>query len=74
MNATAPKIIDLPSIDANWRPSFITVKIKVAIATDGAALRSPAKLFGRNKSPKSANAETANPQTTTLNRMSPTVT
>lgn len=42
-------------------PSTAAESARVASATDGAAPNSPAKLFGLNRSPSSANVETDSP-------------
>src|SRR5438046_6847623 len=59
--ATALRIIERASIAVWFRPSFATVRTIVARATDGAAPKSPAKLFGFNVSLRTANMETMIP-------------
>jgi len=61
--AMAPKIIDRASTAANNFPSVMMVNPSVAIATEGAAAKRPAKLLGITKSPKAANKETTAPPT-----------
>ncbi len=60
-NASAPAIMEFASVAAYALPSLAIVSPKVASAIDGAAPNNPAKLFGLNKSPRSANTETATP-------------
>src|ERR1700722_6911409 len=69
-NASAPRIIDFASVLAYALPSFVTVKTRVARATEGAAPNNPAKLLGFNRSPNSANPETATPPMTILSKIS----
>ena len=61
--AAAPRTMDRASIAAYDFPSFRTVRPIVANATDGAAPRSPAKLFGLRASASVAKTETTNPPT-----------
>jgi len=58
VNAIAPAIMEWASVEAYDVPSVATVSPKVASATDGAAPNSPAKVFGFNRSPMIANADT----------------
>jgi hypothetical protein len=61
--AMAPQIIDLASTAANNFPSATIANPSVAIATEGAAAKKPAKLLGFTSSPKAANKETTAPPT-----------
>lgn len=65
MNAytTAPTIIDRACVAAYSFPSARILSPSVASATDGAAPNNPAKLFGFNMSPNTANKETIVPPT-----------
>src|SRR3981081_3431083 len=53
--------IDRPCTAAYWPPSVDSARPSVTNATEGAAPKRPAKLFGRNMSPSNANAETTMP-------------
>jgi hypothetical protein len=59
--AIAPAIMERASTLAYRAPSVAIVRLRVPSATDGAAPKSPAKLFGLNKSPKIANNVTTVP-------------
>src|SRR5690242_9109081 len=59
--AIAPAIIERDSRAANASPSLTTASPSVASATDGAAEKSPAKLFGFKTSPSTANSDTIVP-------------
>src|SRR5579883_3316365 len=62
----APPIIARASVAANSRPFALIVSTRVASATDGAAPKIPAKLFGRSTSPERANNVTNTPPTMNL--------
>jgi hypothetical protein len=67
--AAAPAIIDLDSVPAYILPFFAIANVRVASATDGAALNKPAKLGGLKRLPIVANADTSKPPIT--NRIRP---
>jgi hypothetical protein len=69
-SANAPAIIDRASTAAKEAPFCETVRRSVAKAIEGAAAKRPAKVFGRSKSPRVANAETATPPATKRRRYS----
>src|SRR5437763_11891773 len=59
--AAAPATIDRASVATYDVPSVLTVRTKVARATEGAAPKIPAKLLGLNRSPRTAKVETTAP-------------
>jgi hypothetical protein len=60
-NAMAPPIIDRPSRPVKTPSCLATASPSDPNAIDGAALKSPAKLFGLRRSPINAKRETAMP-------------
>src|SRR5260370_9380400 len=69
-----PAIIEWASIAANCLPSLTIAIPSVASATDGAAQKSPAKLFGLKTSANTEKNETASPpirNRTTISFMTP---
>src|SRR5437868_1032757 len=63
-SATAPRTIACPSTLACWTPFVRKASARDASATDGAAPKMPAKLFGCSMSPITAKAETMRPPST----------
>lgn len=63
-NAIAPAIIDRASVAEKRCPFSEIVSASVASAMEGADPKSPAKLFGLNRSPSNANVETNKPPAT----------
>src|SRR5436190_787208 len=57
----APTIIDRASTAAYDKPDRDAASASVVSATEGAAANTPAKLFGLNRSPSSANVATTAP-------------
>jgi len=66
----APTTIDKPSIEAYVPPCFSNASQRDASATDGAALKRPAKLFGLNRSPTTEKKDTMAPPIMNLTNMS----
>lgn len=59
--AAAPAIMERASCEAKILPSCVTVKARVASATEGAAPKIPANVFGLKTSAREANAQTTKP-------------
>src|SRR5665213_629496 len=69
-NAIAPPIMECASTAAYCFPFFETVSASVASATEGAAPKRPAKLFGENSPPRNENTATTAPPIKNLRRSS----